>query len=316
MDALGGMLAEQVQAAASLSDEAVTDLLPVPAPLLPLFPAGGLRRGQALAVAGSNSLLVAVLAAVSATGSWCAVVGLPTLGLVAAAEAGVALERLALVPDPGPDLAGVVGALVDGVDLVVVGNPAGLAPAQLRRVTARVRQRGAVLVGVGAWPGAELRLSLRDAVWSGAGAGDGYLRERRVTVLAEGRGNAARQRRVTVLLPTADGGIAVPLAPAPERRRFEPVGAGRPTPKVVAAVDPGELRRAAARGPDRPAAEARRHEAAPEFPAAGARCRPEEVLEAPAVPARCRPEEPQESAAVRARKLAAATGLVLASEVG
>jgi hypothetical protein len=210
----GAALAEQVRAAATLTDQAVTDLLPVPAPLAPLFPAGGLRRGSALAVVGSTSLLIAMLAAVSADGAWCAVVGLPTLGLLAAAEAGVAVDRLALVPDPGPDLAGVVGALVDGVDLVVVGDPAGLAPAQVRRLTARARQRGAVLIGLGGWPGADLRLSLRDAIWSGAGAGEGYLRQRRVTVLAEGRGGANRPRRVVVLLPAADGGIAVPAAAA------------------------------------------------------------------------------------------------------
>jgi hypothetical protein len=205
-------LAEQVWAATALTERAVPDSLPVPEPLAPLFGAGGLRRGSVLAVAGSTSLLIAVLAAVSAGGSWCAVIGLPTLGVVAAAEAGVAVDRLALVPDPGPDLAGVVGALVDGVDLVVVGDPAGLAPAQSRRLAARARQRGAVLIGVGSWPGADLRLSLQDAVWHGAGVGDGYLRERRVTVLAEGRGSAARPRRVVVLLPSADGRIATSVS--------------------------------------------------------------------------------------------------------
>ena len=216
-------LAEQVWIASALAERAVPDLLPVPGPLAPLFPAGGLRRGSVLAVAGSTSLLIAVLAAVSAAGSWCAVVGLPTLGVVAAAEAGVVPGRLALVPDPGPDLAGVVGALVDGVDLVVVGSPAGLAPAQLRRLTARARQRGAVLIVLGAWPGADLRLSVRDAVWYGAGAGAGYLRQRQVTVLAEGRGSAARPRHVVVLLPAADGGIALP-APTPVLSAVQEVG--------------------------------------------------------------------------------------------
>jgi hypothetical protein len=237
-------LAEQVQVAAEVSDHAVTDLLPTPPPLASLFPAGGLRRGSSLAVTGSTSLLFAILAEVSATGSWCAIVGVPALGAVAAAEAGIAVERLALVPDPGPDLAGVVGALVDGVDLVVVGNPAGLAPAQIRRLSARARQRGAVLVGIGSWPGADLRLSLTDAVWQGAGRGDGHLRQRRVTVLAEGRGNAARPRRVVVLLPAADGRIAAPVQVAP---------AG-PKPVPVVAVPPGFTASAAVVAGSRPVA--------------------------------------------------------------
>lgn len=184
-------LVETVRSASTLTEKhQVTDLLPAPEPLLTLFPAGGLARGSTLAVGRSSSLLVALLAAVSSAGSWCAVVGLPAFGVVAAAEAGVTVDRLALVRDPGPDPAGVVGALLDGFDLVVVGDPRGLGLAEVRRLTARARQRGAVLVGIGSWPSADLRLSLTDALWQGAGRGDGRLRQRRVTVIAEGRGSA------------------------------------------------------------------------------------------------------------------------------
>ena len=50
---------------------------------------------------GSTSLALQLVAAASAAGSWVAAVGVPALGAVAAAEAGVVLERLALVPRPG-----------------------------------------------------------------------------------------------------------------------------------------------------------------------------------------------------------------------
>ncbi|GAA0220283.1 hypothetical protein GCM10009539_01980 [Cryptosporangium japonicum] len=231
-------LAETVRSASTLTEKhQVTDLLPAPEPLLTLFPAGGLARGSTLAVGRSSSLLVALLAAVSSAGSWCAVVGLPAFGVVAAAEAGVTVDRLALVRDPGPDPAGVVGALLDGFDLVVVGDPRGLGLAEVRRLTARARQRGAVLVGIGSWPSADLRLSLTDALWQGAGRGDGRLRQRRVTVVAEGRGNASRPRHVVVLLPTPDGRIAPVLQPAAPIRavpdpdpQLRPV---RPAPTVL-----------------------------------------------------------------------------------
>ena len=84
-------------------------------PVLPelreLFGGQGLRRGSTVAVstgpsvwpAGGSSLVLALLAEASRAGSWCAVVGLPTFGAVAAAEAGIALDRLALVPNPGPE---------------------------------------------------------------------------------------------------------------------------------------------------------------------------------------------------------------------
>jgi hypothetical protein len=74
---------------------------PLVAPLLP-WP-GGLRRGATVAVTGGASLLLALLAGAMSTGGWVGVVGLPSLGAVAAAEHRVPLQRLALAPHPGPD---------------------------------------------------------------------------------------------------------------------------------------------------------------------------------------------------------------------
>src|SRR4051795_3391289 len=95
--------------------------LPVLGPLAGLFPGGGLRRGTTVSVgggSGSTSLAMALLAGPSQAGSWAAVVGCPDLGLVAAAELGVDLERLALVPRAGSQWPTVVSALLDAVDVV------------------------------------------------------------------------------------------------------------------------------------------------------------------------------------------------------
>ena len=96
--------------------------LPVAADLRGVLPYG-LARGNTVAVtaagAASTSLLILLLAAVSQGGGWCAVVGLPALSPVAAQEAGVSLDRLALLPDPGPDLAATVAVLLDGVEVVL-----------------------------------------------------------------------------------------------------------------------------------------------------------------------------------------------------
>ncbi|HXY27922.1 MAG TPA: hypothetical protein VEH82_06545, partial [Acidimicrobiales bacterium] len=72
--------------------------LPVPPPLAPLFPDGRLRRGTTTTVAGqpgqgATTLALALLAAASASGSWCAAVGLPDPGVVAAAGLGLDLRR-------------------------------------------------------------------------------------------------------------------------------------------------------------------------------------------------------------------------------
>lgn len=189
------------------------------APPLPVHPAlaevlpGGLRRGSTITVCGSMSLLLAVLGAASAGGAWCALVGFPHISAEAAAEYGVDLSRLAIVPSPGSGWTTAVGALLDAVDLVAA-RPPRLVPGDVRRLTARARTREAVLMPYGEWPGADVRLRADGGQWSGIGEGTGRLRSRRLEVHAEGRGQAARPRTVSLWLPAAGGGldVAEPLA--------------------------------------------------------------------------------------------------------
>ena len=182
-------------------------MLPVLPALAGLLPGEGLRRGSTVAVAGSTSLALALLAGPSAAGSWCAAVGLPSLGLVAAAEVGVAVGRLALVAAPGGDWAAVVAALLDALDVVVVRVPERVRAADARRLGARARERGAVLVPLGRWDGADVRLSVATSAWEGLEGGSGHLQARLVEVVAEGRGAAARPRRARLWLPSADGTV-------------------------------------------------------------------------------------------------------------
>src|SRR4029450_2653187 len=90
---------ELVGPGATLADERLLPVLPA---LQPLLPHPGLRRGAAGAFTRSAARALALVAGASAAGSWVAAVGLPDLGIVAAAETGVVLERLGLVPAPGP----------------------------------------------------------------------------------------------------------------------------------------------------------------------------------------------------------------------
>src|SRR6266511_491953 len=81
------------------------------------------------------------------------------------------LERLALVPEPGPDWPQVVAALLDGIDVVAVAAPAATPAVLARRLAARARQRSAVLVSSGAWPAAELTIEADHGVWYGLSGG-------------------------------------------------------------------------------------------------------------------------------------------------
>jgi hypothetical protein len=195
--------------------------LPVEPALSALLP-GGLRRGSTISVAGSVSLLLALLGAASAGGAWCALVGFPRISAEAACEYGVDLRRLAIVPEPGSGWTTAVGALLDAVDIVAARPPSGrgrLPPGDVRRLAARARTRDAVLVpyltGADEWPGADVRLRAGVGHWSGIGDGTGRLRARQVIVAAEGRGQAARARTTALWLPAASGGIGPVEALAP-----------------------------------------------------------------------------------------------------
>jgi len=165
-------------------------VLPVLPALANLFPRGGMRRGSTVAVRGSVTVLLALLAEATTGGSWAGVIGLPRLGVVAAAELGVEVSRLALVPHPGADLPAVAGALLDGMDLVVVAGR--VAESQARRLSARARHRGAVLIACGPWPAVDLELTYVRGRWSGPDGGYGHLTSRELTVSSRGRGAAVR----------------------------------------------------------------------------------------------------------------------------
>ena len=213
-------------------------LLPVPGPFEALLPWGGLRRGSTVSVTapgvgGSTSLALALVAEASRVGSWLAAVGLPSLGLVAAEEAGVALERLVLVATPERQAWGsVVAALVDGFDLLLLHTGrGGVRPTDARKLVARARERGTVLLQLG--PGwedeADVSLRIAGARWFGLDDGYGHLDARRVTVEVAGRGASARPRRHDLWLPAHDAPVAAvdheqPVAAEPvEPRRLRAV---------------------------------------------------------------------------------------------
>lgn len=217
----------EAQAARASGEPVAGRVLPTRTELATVLPWPGLRRGSTVAVHGSMTLLSALLSEATAEGSWAAVVGLPGLGVVAAAEAGVEVSRLALVPRPGRDPLTVAAALLDGVDLVVLGDTQRLHDSDARRLSARARHRGSVLLPFGPWPGADVQLHCSDARWRGVHAGSGHLREREITVRSAGRGAAARARSCRLLLPDRNGAISTPSAdsadvPA-ERPRLRPV---------------------------------------------------------------------------------------------
>lgn len=189
-------------------------VLPVHPALAALLPGGGLRPGAAYSLSRSTSLLLALLAQPSQAGSWCGVVGMPRLGAEAAERLGVDLSRLVLIPDPGQRWLAITATIAEVLPVVAV-RPSGRAPdAEISRLAARLRDRGAVLLVQGPWPQAEAVLELNAPEWAGVGRGHGYLSGREVTVTASSR-RWPRSRRSRLLLPDATGAVAAIAEPVP-----------------------------------------------------------------------------------------------------
>lgn len=202
-------------------------LLPLTAATEHLLPRGGLVRGSCVEVTGASgatTLALSVVAGPCNSGSWVAVVGFEELGWESAEEVGIPLERLVAVRCPPKQSTRVVAALLDSFDLVLCGPRFVPGQAELRKLRARARERGSVLVGVGAevgntarrpgrpWPSCDVRLVVRRSRWQGLGQGSGRLAGRRLEVLVAGRGELSRPRIEEVRLDST--GLPVAVKPA------------------------------------------------------------------------------------------------------
>src|SRR4051812_36132028 len=152
--------------------------LPTAPALADLLPGGALAAGSAYSVVDSTTLALSLLQGPSAAGAWCAVVGMPDLGVEAAAGLGIDLERLVLVPYPGEHWLTVASALIDVVSVLLLRpqlreGRVRITDGSASKLASRLRQREAVLVSMGDWPGAEARLTVSDSSWTGLGSGFG-----------------------------------------------------------------------------------------------------------------------------------------------
>ena len=167
-----------------------TRAIPTHPALADLLPGGALAAGGRYQVAASTTLALTLLQGPSAAGAWCAVVGVPDLGVEAAAGLGLDLERLVLVKPPVRD------------------GRSRVPEAAAGKLAARLRQREAVLVALGEWPQADAALTVAESAWAGLGSGFGHLAARQVTVSSASASWAGRVRSRRLWLPAADQGLA------------------------------------------------------------------------------------------------------------
>ena len=198
---------ETVAASVQTALLGIEQILVVPDPLASVLPGGGVRRGSVVLVdgpvgAGSTSIALQLAAAATDTGEWAALLDDDgSLSSVAVADLGVALERFLVVRDvTAARWPNVVALLSDAVSLVACRAPRGLPLGIARRLAARARRRGTVLVVSGEWPGeAGLRVWTDRSVWSGLDAdGGGALSERSIHLMIEGQGVKDASRSIAL----------------------------------------------------------------------------------------------------------------------
>lgn len=213
-------------------------VLPTPPALADLLPGGGLRAGAAYSLAPSSTLLLSLLARPTKAGSWCAAVGMPELGAEAAAGLGVVLDRLVLVPEPGPRWLAVTATLAEVMTIVAVRPQGRVSDAEASRLLARLRDRGAALLVQGPWPQAEAAFEVADPHWTGLGQGHGYLTAREVTVTVHSRRSPV-PRRARMLLPDQAGSLtATPTTATPTTATSTTATSTTATPTTVTPAVP------------------------------------------------------------------------------
>jgi hypothetical protein len=232
--------------------------MPLVDAMAPLFPEGELVRGRVISCTGAASMSVAsaVVREALIAGAWMAVIDVDTFGADAAAEFGIPLERVVRVEsksesestsdaesDSSRSWIDVMGAAVDGFDIVVTRVPAGLRgdhrPGAVRKLTSRLVQRGAVVVTIGDTGalGCDVELTTERTVWEGLEDGAGHLRHRRIDIAAGGRRVPARR--------TCQLHISSVVAPSAQRieitRASVPGGSAERSLRSQSSADPRHL---------------------------------------------------------------------------
>ena len=153
---------------------------------------GALVRGRVYQCVGPApvSTAVALLQSASAAGSWVGWCAATQLNWNAARHRKWALERVVKV-NCTEQWGATLGALADGIEVMVVDTPSCVSPAEVRRFFSMATNKQCVVVVLGASPlvAADVVFSVINRTWSGTSADNehGHLGSQTLEIRIEGR---------------------------------------------------------------------------------------------------------------------------------
>ena len=153
---------------------------------------GALVRGRVYQCTGVApvSTAVALLHSASAAGSWVGWCATTQLNWNAARHRKWALERVVKV-NCAEQWGATLGALADGIEVIVVDTPSRVAPAEVRRFfsTAVNKRCVVVVLGMSSLVAADVVFNVVHRTWSGASTGNehGHLGSQSLEVRIDGR---------------------------------------------------------------------------------------------------------------------------------
>jgi hypothetical protein len=198
-------------------------VFPVLEPLRTLFPREGLRRGAIYQCDSSASLVWSLLAEATTQGIWCALVGMPDMGIAAAEDLGVNVDRLVLVPHPGEQWLSVLGALSDVVGIIALGSVSKPSDRILSTLMGRLREREATLLVGASWPGVEASITVTSHQWEGLGLGHGMLHQHRLSLSFSAR-HSQTPRRCDLVIDAWGAHAGAPQAAVTDIARYRHAG--------------------------------------------------------------------------------------------
>lgn len=171
-------------------------ILPISNDMNSILQQRGIPLGSCVGITGSTSLLHVLLKGPTLKKLWCAIVGMPDFGVLAATELGVDIKRLLFLPYPRTKWVKAASSLLDACSVVVVNLQNSYSHAEAQHLAARARHHRHVLVLTGKyatqWPQLDLSLHCDTIHWDGIKNGDGYLHQQHLEITATGKGTSIK----------------------------------------------------------------------------------------------------------------------------